>query len=234
MAAPGQVYLIPVLLHEEGHNSIPPVVMPAANACEVFFVENERTARRFLRKMQRDFPIDDKQWFTIHKAEESVLQPFRAALKAGKNVAILSEAGCPGIADPGQYLVAAAQELGASIHPLTGPSSILLGLMASGLNGQRFQFHGYLPIDTQQRQKAIQELEAYSQKNQCTQLFIETPYRNQAMFDALLRLLKPSTHLCLAADLTGPQEWVRTRTVSDWKKQAPSFHKLPTLFLLLA
>lgn len=234
MSTTGQVYLIPVLLHDEGSSSIPPAVMEAANACSVFFVENERTARRFLRKMQRDFAIDDRQWHTIHKAEDSVKASFRAALSQGQRVGIMSEAGAPGIADPGQLLVAEAQKMGAKVVPITGPSSILLALMASGLNGQHFQFHGYLPIDNAQRQKKLQELEQQSLKTGCTQLFIETPYRNQAMFDALMRHLKPGTLLSLAVDLTGPDEWVRTQTVAGWKKAQPALGKKPAMFLFQA
>jgi 16S rRNA (cytidine1402-2'-O)-methyltransferase len=234
MSAKGLVYLIPVLLHDDGINNIPPEVMLAANSCSVFFVENERTARRFLRKMQPDFSIDDRQWHSIHKAEDSVKQAFRAALQAGKIVGIMSEAGCPGIADPGQLLVAEAQKMGITVRPLTGPSSILLALMASGLNGQRFQFHGYLPIETAARQKAIRELETYSQNTGCTQLFIETPYRNQALFETLLRQLRPGTRLCLAVDLTSPTEFISTQTIADWKKQAPELHKRPALFLIQA
>lgn len=230
----GKVYLVPVALHEEGMQAIPAYVQDAVKECNVFFVENERSARRFLKKLWKEIPIDDRRWYPIHKAEEEVLGKFRKELAAGQTIGILSEAGCPGIADPGQLLVGEAQRMKAVVHPFTGPSSIFLALMASGLNGQRFQFHGYLPIDAGERQKTVQELESYSQRNQCTQMFIETPYRNNQLLETLLRCLRPSTRICLAVDLTGPGEWVRTQSAAEWKKQIPDLHKRPAIFLLLA
>lgn len=229
----GQVYLIPVTLHEDGMQAIPAYVEDAVKQCGVFFVENERSARRFLKKLWKELPIDERSWYSIHKVEEEVLGKFRKELAAGQTIGILSEAGCPGIADPGQLLIAEAQRMKAVIHPLVGPSSLLLAIMASGLNGQRFQFHGYLPIDSSERQRTLQELESYSQRNNCTQLFIETPYRNNQLLENLLRHLRPTTRLCLAVDLTSPGEWIRTQTVGDWKKQIPDLHKRPAIFLLL-
>ena len=147
---------------------------------------------------------------------------------------ILCEAGCPAVADPGQLLVQAAHELGVAVKPLVGPSSILLALMASGMNGQRFQFVGYLPIDAQQRQKIIRELESESEKRGTTQIFIETPYRNNQLLEALLHHAKPSTRLCIASGITGSQEFIHTLTISQWKLRLPDLHKKPTIFLLLA
>lgn len=231
----GQVYLIPSLLHDDGLAALPaPCLVEAVKQCQVFFVENERTARRFLKRIWKEMPIDDFGWYTIHKAEPEVISSFRQELKAGKNIGILSEAGCPGVADPGQLLVGAAQDMGARVNPLVGPSSLLLALMASGMNGQRFQFIGYLPIDSLERGKAIRELEAYSARYQCTQLFIETPYRNQQLLETLLKTCQPQTRLCIAVNLTGPDEWVRTCTIAQWKNQQPGFHKQPAIFLLLA
>ncbi|NCT77039.1 MAG: SAM-dependent methyltransferase [Chitinophagaceae bacterium] len=231
----GQVYLIPSLLHDDGLAALPvPYLVEAVKQCQVFFVENERTARRFLKRIWKEMPIDDFGWYTIHKAEPEVMSSFRKELKAGKNIGILSEAGCPGIADPGQLLVGAAQDMGARVHPLVGPSSLLLALMASGMNGQRFQFIGYLPIDNQERARTIRDLEAYSARYQCTQLFIETPYRNQQMLETLLKTCQPQTRLCIAVNLTGPDEWVRTYSIAQWKNQQPVFHKQPAIFLLLA
>lgn len=230
----GKLYLIPVTLHDEAMHSIPAYVQDAVKECSVFFVENERSARRFLKKLWRELPIDERRWYAIHKAEEEVLASFRKELAAGNSIGILSEAGCPGVADPGQILIGEAQRMKATVCPLVGPSSILLALMGSGLNGQRFQFHGYLPIDSGQRQKAIQELESYSKRFQCTQIFIETPYRNNQMLESLLKSLNPSTRVCVAADLTGPAEWIQTQTVAEWKKQLPNLHKRPAIFLLLA
>ncbi len=143
--------------------------------------------------------IDDYEWFTIHKAEETVRASFAKKIKEGKNIGIISEAGCPGIADPGQWLVQTAHEMGVTVKPLVGPSSIVLALMASGMNGQQFQFVGYLPIDAAQRTRKIKELETESQVKNCTQIFIETPYRNDALLQALVTNCKPSTRLCIAA-----------------------------------
>ena len=158
------VYLIPSYLDEEGMDAIPAYILNAVKETEVFFVENERSARRFLKKIWKDMEIDRYPWFTIHKAEDVIKQEFLQQIKQGKQIAILSEAGCPGIADPGQILVAAAQEAGARVKPLVGPSSILLALMASGMNGQHFQFHGYLPIDGNERGRRIRELEFFHVK----------------------------------------------------------------------
>jgi 16S rRNA (cytidine1402-2'-O)-methyltransferase len=209
-------------------------VLEAVQRCEVFFTENERTARRFLKKLWKEMIIDDYEWFSIHKAEEELINEFRIKLKEGKVIGILSEAGCPGVADPGQILVRVAQEEGVRVRPLTGPSSILLALMASGMNGQQFQFHGYLPIDAGERMRKIKELEKESGRKNCTQLFIETPYRNDQLLGAILEICADQTRLCIAVDLTGPGESVRTRRVSDWKKDRPVLGKIPVIFLLLA
>jgi 16S rRNA (cytidine1402-2'-O)-methyltransferase len=230
----GIVYLIPSLLDEKGGEAIPAYILNAVKDCQVFFTENERTARRYLKQLWKEMIIDEFEWFTIHKAEEATRVIFKEKLEQGKNTGIISEAGCPGVADPGQLLVATAQEMGVEIKPLVGPNSIILALMASGMNGQQFQFTGYLPIDNQQRIKAIKDLEAESQKKNCTQLFIETPYRNNQLFETLVKTCKPSTQLCIAVDLTGPSEWIRTRTITDWKKENVNIHKRPAIFLLLA
>jgi 16S rRNA (cytidine1402-2'-O)-methyltransferase len=176
--------------------------------------------------------IDEYEWFPIHKAEEKWEPAFRQKLKEGKTIGIISEAGCPAIADPGQLLVQVAQEANAEIKPLVGPSSILLALMASGMNGQHFQFWGYLPIDQQERIKTIRDLENESQKKNCTQLFIETPYRNNQLLDAILKTARPLTRLCIAINLTGKEETIRTKTIADWKKQIPDINKKPAMFLL--
>ncbi len=230
----GIVYLIPSLLDENGMDSIPAYIIEAVKNCQVFFVENERTSRRYLKQLWREIVIDNYEWFTIHKAENDVGDIFKEKLNAGKNVGIISEAGCPGIADPGQLLVATAQEMDVEIKPLIGPSSILLALMASGMNGQQFQFVGYLPIDNQQKIKVIKELESESQKKNCTQIFIETPYRNNQLIEVLLKTCKSSTKLCIAVNLTGQEEWIKTKTIADWKKENVNIHKRPAIFLLLA
>jgi 16S rRNA (cytidine1402-2'-O)-methyltransferase len=228
------VYLIPSFLDEKGTNSLSPSVPEAVKECQVFFVENERSARRFLKSIWKEMVIDNYEWFAIHKAEEEVRDIFRQKIKEGKNIGIISEAGCPGIADPGQLLIAAAQELNTKVKPLTGPSSILLALMASGMNGQQFRFTGYLPIDNQKRAKEIKDLELDSKKKDCTQIFIETPYRNNQLIETLLKTCLPATRLCLAVDITGENEWIKTKTVSEWKKEKIDIHKRPAIFLLYA
>ncbi|MFV0604618.1 MAG: SAM-dependent methyltransferase [Niabella sp.] len=228
-----KVYLIPSFLHESSIHVLPAYILNAIAECKVLFVENERSARRYLKQLSRDIIIDEYEWFTIGKAEENVVQQFKQKIKEGKTIGIISEAGCPGVADPGQLLVATAQEFNIEIIPLVGPSSILLALMASGMNGQQFTFLGYLPIDNQQRIKKIKELEATSAKNNCTQIFIETPYRNNQLFESLLKTCHPQTKICVAANITGPDEYIKTKTVNQWKKQSIDLHKKPVIFLLI-
>ncbi|MFN8246208.1 MAG: SAM-dependent methyltransferase [Ferruginibacter sp.] len=228
------VYLIPSLLAEDAIETIPAYILPAVKECQVMFVENERTARRFLKQLDKNIVIDDFRWYPIHKAEEEQLIEFRNCLKQDLSIGIISEAGCPGVADPGQILIAAAQDAGARIKPLVGPSSILLSLMASGMNGQQFEFIGYLPVDTAARVKKIRELELLSAKQNSTKIFIETPYRNNQLLDSLLEHVSPGTRLCIAVDITGKSESIRTKTISDWKKNKPSLHKIPVIFLLQA
>lgn len=230
----GKVYLIPSFLFEDALETIPSYIIDAVKDCQVFFVENERSARRYLKKIWKEIVIDDYKWFTIHKAEQEVQQQFITILKDGKKIGIISEAGCPGVADPGQILVEAAQKLNAVIKPLVGPSSILLALMASGMNGQCFQFHGYLPIDNSARKKAIKELEADAAKRNCTQIFIETPYRNNQILNDILQNCREQTRVCIAVDITSPAESIKTRTVKQWKNEKPDLHKKLVIFLLHA
>ena len=228
------VYLVPCVLDEEATNTIPHYIVDAVKDCQVIFAENERTARRFLKSMWKEMVIDSYEWFTIHKAEEEQRNTFRQKLKEGKNISIISEAGCPGIADPGQILIEVAQQMNVTVKPLVGPSSILLALMASGMNGQQFEFVGYLPIENFERIKAIKELEASSQKKRSSIIFIETPYRNNQLIETLLKTCKPTTKICIAAELTGANEYVKTKTVAEWQKEKTDFHKKPVIFLLLA
>lgn len=230
----GKLYLIPTVLYEDATETIPAYILEAVKDCSVFFVEQEKTARRFLKKLWREMVIDDYQWFTIHKAETEVRATFLQLLKEGKNIGIISEAGCPGIADPGQILIEAAQNAGVTVKPLVGPSSILLALMASGMNGQCFQFHGYLPIDGAERKKKIRELETDSLKRSCTQIFIETPYRNNALITDMIQSCKPETKLCIAVDITASSESIKTKNISQWKKEQPDIHKRLAIFLLQA
>lgn len=228
------VYLVPCVLEESAIQTIPAYIIDAVKNCQVIFAENERTARRFLKSICKEIIIDDYSWFAIHKAEEEQKTNFRQQIAAGKNIAIISEAGCPGVADPGQILIEVAQQMNAMVKPLVGPSSILLALMASGMNGQQFEFVGYLPIDYGERIKTIKELELTSARKKSTQIFIETPYRNNPLIETLLKTCKPSTRICIAAELTGANEFVRTKTVAEWQQQKTDFHKKPVIFLLLA
>ncbi len=228
----GKVCLLPMLLHEEGFDSMPSDVLTWIQQCDAFFVENEKTARRYFKKLWKEMVIDNYTWHAIHKVENEQIHAFSQLLKQGKNIGILSEAGCAGIADPGQILVAAAQELGAIVKPYTGPSSLLLALMGSGMNGQNFHFHGYLPIDALERKKKIQTLETEIKQTGVTQLFIETPYRNNQLFEAIVQNCHPSTKLCVAMELTGTDEWIKTQSVANWKNSKPELHKKLVVFLL--
>ncbi|MBC7902296.1 MAG: SAM-dependent methyltransferase [Gemmatimonadaceae bacterium] len=230
---PGKVYLIPSFIDEEATHTVPAYVLDAVKECKVFFVENERSARRYLKKIWKEMVIDDYKWHGINKAEAAVKNNFRQAIENGHTVGIISEAGCPGVADPGQLLVETAQKLGAVVKPLVGPSSILLALMASGMNGQQFRFWGYLPIDNGERIKTLRDLENDSARSNCTQIFIETPYRNNQLLETICKACQPETRLCVAVDLTGEKESVRTRTVREWKKDLPDIHKRPAIFLIL-
>ena len=229
---PPSIYLIPCFLYEGVNETIPAYILDAIKKCSVFFVENERTARRYFKSLWKEMVIDDYEWHTIHKAEMELVEKFQQAITRGKIIGIVSEAGCPGIADPGQVLVSKAQEMGAVIRPLVGPSSILLALMASGMNGQQFKFNGYLQIDSNQRKKQIQKLEEEAAKNQCTQIFIETPFRNDALLKDIIAICKSQTRLCIAADITGPSEFIVTKKIQDWKTAIPALHKRPVIFLL--
>jgi 16S rRNA (cytidine1402-2'-O)-methyltransferase len=228
----GKVLLLPMLLHEEGWEAIPKEVDQWIKSCDVFFVENEKTTRRYFKKIWKEMVIDNYQWFTIHQVEEAQVNNFIQILKSGKTIGIVSEAGCAGIADPGQLLVSAAQQLGATVKPYMGPSSILLSLMASGFNGQGFTFNGYLPIDTSERKKKIQQLEQIVTSNGIAQLFIETPYRNNQLLEAILQTCHPTTQLCIGVDITGPTESIKTATIQYWKNNKPELHKKLAIFIL--
>jgi 16S rRNA (cytidine1402-2'-O)-methyltransferase len=227
----GEVYLIPIALAEDGYSHLPMLVKDRINICEIFFAENIRTARRAFKKIDKTFDIDARTWFEIGNKEELHLIEFRNLLQSGKIIGIVSESGCPGIADPGQQLISAAQKDEFKVHPITGPNSILLALMASGLNGQHFEFLGYLPITPGERDKKIKELERKSKAESCTMIFIETPYRNNQMFQSLINALHPETKLCIAYHLTSTEEWIKTKTISEWKKQAAELPKQPAIFL---
>jgi len=230
----GTLYLIPVPLAENAAaKSFTPYLVDTINSIKEYIVENEKTARRFLKEAglttpQSELVIHD---YGKHNREASGGEFFKG-LQAGNDVGLMSEAGCPGIADPGADIVDKAHRMGIKVVPLVGPSSILLALMASGFNGQSFTFHGYLPIDKVERARSIKELEAAAIKNNQTQLFIETPFRNNPMLEEILRTCSPKTRLCIACDLTSETELVQTKTIAEWQKKVPELHKRPTIFLL--
>jgi 16S rRNA (cytidine1402-2'-O)-methyltransferase len=228
------VYLIPTFLDEDGMEALPDYILKAVKDSEVFFVENERSARRYLKSLWKEMEIDSYNWFVIHKSEDIVKQKFIQLLNQGKKIAILSEAGCPGIADPGQTLVAAAQESGVLVKPLVGPNSIILALMASGMNGQHFQFHGYLPIEKSERSRKIRELETISRNENSSQIFIETPYRNLSLLESIVNNCQNTTRLCIAVNLTGKSESIQTKSIETWRKEIPDINKQPAIFILQA
>jgi len=199
-----------------------------------FFAENIRTARRYLRSIDKAMNIEEVQFAEINNLVPPDIALLEKWLKEGNDIGIMSEAGCPAMADPGSILVAKAHEMNVTVIPLTGPSSVLLALIASGFNGQGFRFNGYLPVKDPLRSKAIKELEQVSASRNETQIFIETPYRNNQLLQELLRNCKHATRICIAADITGDNETIKTLSVAEWKKQVPDLHKIPVVFLLMA
>jgi 16S rRNA (cytidine1402-2'-O)-methyltransferase len=199
-----------------------------------FIVENIRSARRFLRQVDREFPIDDSQFYEMGKhADERLFNQYLQALRDGKPMGVISEAGCPAVADPGADVVAIAQRQKLRVIPLVGPSSMIMAVMASGLNGQSFAFNGYLPVDPQDRAKKLKALETRAWNEHQTQLFIETPYRNLKMFQALVQTLRPQTRMCIAAGITTVDEYIHTHTIAEWKKtELPDLSKVPAIFLI--
>ena len=228
------VYLLPVTLSD----TEPQAVLPEYNLRVIrglrhFVVENVRTARRFLKRVDRSIDIDSLELVELSEhtpltAIDSMLDPVRE----GYAIGVMSEAGCPAVADPGALLVAAAQRHSIKVFPLVGPSSILLSLMGSGMNGQAFTFHGYLPIEDKKRIAALKELANYVKRTGATQIFIETPYRNNQLLSAILSSVPADVKLCVASDITGQNETIVTRTVGEWKKASVTLDKLPTIFLL--
>ena len=235
---PGTLYLLPTVLTGEDFSSAP-LVLPAAvpariAALRLFFVENVRTARRFIKAVVPAAVIDDLTLELIDKdAPPAAVRRAIERVAAGAEAGVLSEAGCPGIADPGAALAAESHRQQVRVVPLTGPSSLLLALMGSGMNGQQFAFLGYLPVERPARQAAIRKLEQQALRAHQTQLFIETPYRNDALFADLVATLAPTTRLCVAADLTAPTELLITRPVADWRRlPPPALHKRPAVFVV--
>ncbi|WP_312357431.1 SAM-dependent methyltransferase [Sphingobacterium multivorum] len=235
--ANGILYLIPVPLSDDAaFQSFTPYLVETINSLDEYIVENEKTARKFLKLAGLKIPQSE---LTIHDYGKHVRDKgnrndFFEGLKQGKSVGLMSEAGCPGVADPGASIVARAHQLGIKVVPLVGPSSILLALMASGFSGQKFAFHGYLPIDKIDRAKEIKNLEQQSAREKQTQIFIETPFRNNQLLADLLKICKPSTLLCVASNVTAADENIQSLTVGEWRKRSYDYHKKPTIFLLYA
>lgn len=235
--ARGTLYLIPVSLGETPWAQfLPNAAQNLTSGVRHFVVENAKTARAELKRLEHPGPIRDLSITELpEKPQAAQLDALLAPTLRGEDVGLMSEAGCPAVADPGALLVARAHERNIAVRPLVGPSSILLALMASGLNGQCFAFEGYLPVNDADRDAKIRRLEEGSRRERRTQIFIETPYRNERLFEALLATCRPTTRICIASDLTTPGEWIRTRTAQAWQQEpAPALNRRPTLFLLLA
>jgi 16S rRNA (cytidine1402-2'-O)-methyltransferase len=228
------LYLIPVTLGDTPLDK----VLPAYNKEVIlqikhFIVEEVRTARRFLKKVEPSIDIDSLTFYPLNKHTQATdISGYLKPLIGGESMGVISEAGCPAVADPGADVVAIAQRRGLKVVPLVGPSSILLSVMASGFNGQSFAFHGYLPIEQGERTKRIKMLEQRSYAENQTQLFIETPYRNNKMLEDILHNCRPQTKLCIAANVTCEDEYICTRTIKEWKGKLPDLNKIPCIFLL--
>jgi 16S rRNA (cytidine1402-2'-O)-methyltransferase len=230
----GKLYLIPITLGDnEPLEVLPLTVKSTIEFIDDYIVENEKTARKFIKsicpeKVQATLRLSTLNKHTAITEHKQMLQPCFQ----GKNIGIMSESGCPGVADPGAVIVKLAHENGIQVIPLVGPSSILLALMASGMNGQSFAFNGYLPIEKSEKKSALKNLEKLSSDKNQTQIFIETPYRNNKLLEDILQALQPNTHLCIAADITLDTEYIKTLRVQDWKKTTIDLHNRPTIFML--
>ena len=228
------LYLIPVTLGDTSIES----VLPSYNkeiilGIRHFIVEDLRSARRFLKKVERSIDIDSLQFYPLNKhTTPDEISGYLNPLIKGESMGVISEAGCPAVADPGADVVAIAQRKNLKVVPLVGPSSIILTVMGSGFNGQSFAFHGYLPVDGGERAKKIKQLEQRVYSENQTQLFIETPYRNNKMVEDILQNCRPSTKLCIAANITCEDEYIKTKTVKEWKGKVPDLAKIPCIFLL--
>ncbi|MBS1588789.1 MAG: SAM-dependent methyltransferase [Bacteroidetes bacterium] len=234
MIEEASLLLIPVPIADGALHTISHEVHNYTLSTKYYFVENLRSARRFLKALHPLLEIDSIHFSEIDKHNGADINLLKRWLSAGLSVGVLSESGCPGVADPGAELVEVAQHLGVKVIPLTGPNSLLLALMASGLNGQSFCFHGYLPIKEPARTQQIKATEIQSKRDKQTQLFIETPYRNQTLFSELTRSLQASTKLCIAQNISAPNALIRTKTIAEWRKQGLELQKVPTVFLFLS
>ncbi len=231
---PGKLYLIPTTLGEvDPMDVLPQTVKRAIDFIEDYIVENEKTARKFIKsiypeKVQATLRLNSLNKHTEVSEHSKMIQ----LCLEGKNVGLMSEAGCPGVADPGAVIVKLAHEKGIQVVPLVGPSSILLAIMASGMNGQSFAFNGYIPIEKSEKRTAIKNLEKLSQDKNQSQIFIETPFRNNKMLEDILQALHPSTYLCIASDITLPTEYIKTLRAADWKRTKVDLHNRPTIFII--
>ena len=235
----GKLYLIPITLSNPGETTVAPEdVLPqtikrAIDFIDTYIVENEKTARKFIKSIHPEKKQPNLKISVLNKHTEiAEHNEFIQPLLRGENIGLMSESGCPGIADPGAVIVKLAHEKGIQVVPLVGPSSILLALMASGMNGQSFAFNGYLPIDKNDKKQALKNFERLSQDKNQSQLFIETPYRNNKLMEDLLQILQPSTYLCIACDITLPTEYIKTKTVNEWKKEKADLHNRPCIFII--
>ncbi len=235
MKMKGKLYLIPAPLGEGGANTLPVYVLEILDRLQVFIAERAKTARHYIKAVLPHKPLQELEFFELNEhTDPALVAGFLQPAEEGRDMGLLSEAGCPGVADPGAAVVRIAHERGIEVVPLVGPSSILLALMASGMNGQQFTFHGYLSPKRPELAKDLKKLEQLAQRNRQTQIFIEAPYRNDAVLDTALQVLDPGTLLGIAADLTLPSQWILTRKVADWRNlPRPELHKRPVVFLLI-
>lgn len=233
MQKQGTIYLIPTTMSETGiAQVIPQYNIDKISILKHFIVEEIKTARRFIKQCNASAVIDDMTFFELNEHTNiNDIEYMLAPALQGFDMGVVSEAGCPAVADPGADIVAIAHQKGLKVVPLVGPSSILLALMASGMNGQNFSFVGYLPLKDE-RKKALKQLELTSKQKQQTQIFIEAPYRNQKFLEEMLQILNPETKLCIGMDITGSNEFIVTKSIRDWKKSCPDINKKPTIFLL--
>lgn len=230
----GKLFLIPVPLGENAAQTIPNYVTEVIRQLDYFIVERAKTARFFIKAAEHPRPLPELEMVELSEhTKESEYRQFLAPATQGRNIGLMSEAGCPGVADPGAVVVELAHRQGIQVVPLVGPSSILLALMGSGMNGQKFSFQGYLSAKKENLGQQLKRLEQLAQKENCTQIFIEAPYRNQQIVEAALKNLAPQTRLCIAVDLTLPTEFIQTRKIEEWKRNPPlDLHKRPAIFLL--
>lgn len=230
----GVLHLIPNILAEGQHHVLPTEIKSIVSRLNYFGVEEIKSARRLLKALNKEIQIDELTFFIINEHEQKDVEEIRKLLKQGEEVGYISEAGCAGVADPGQEVVRVAHETGAIVKPYVGPNSILLALMGSGFSGQHFQFHGYLPNKQPQLDQKIKELERESRAGNSTQIFIETPYRNNQMLQALMNNLAPETKLCMAIHLTSAEEEIISKSIHEWRILNRTFPKVPVVFLIWA